>query len=256
VRSLRFSSRTPSAPLWPFRFAGIPRRVGYSRDARGLLLTTRVAPPPRGVAASTVDYYCDLVERGLGIPVPDRRPRLALTDSERAAADAVMEGVRRPYALLVPGGNNPAKRWAPDRFAAVAEWLHRERGMSVVASGSPGEREVLAAIAGQAAVPVTNLAERSIELGALKGIVAGAAIVITNDTGPRHFAAAFGVPTVALFGPTDHRWTRLPGVPERVLIAEPFLPDELIADDRAAFCSIDRIAVGDVIAAASSLLAN
>lgn len=236
------------------RAGGVARRVGYSRDARGLLLTDRVPPPPRGVPASTVDYYCDLVERGLGIPVPNRSPKLALTAEDAAAAERALEGVARPFALLVPGGNNPAKRWPPERFAAVADELAARHGLAIAASGSPGEREVIEAIRLAAKVPVTNLADRAIDLGALKGVVAAARLVITNDTGPRHFAAAFGVPTVALFGPTDHRWTRLPGVPERVLVAEPFLPEELVADDRAAFCAIDRIAVGDVLAAADSLM--
>ncbi len=233
------------------RLAGIPRRVGYARDGRGALLTVRVAPSaerPR----STVDYYCDLLERALGIAVPDRRPRLGLTDEERAAGDAALRDVPRPFAMLVPGGNNPAKRWPPDRFARVAEYL-AVRGLAVVVSGSPGERAVLDAVRQAAACPVFDLSTRSPSLGALKAVVAASSLVVTNDTGPRHLAAAFNVPTVALFGPTDHRWTILPGVPERLVVAEPFLPAELVADDRPNVCRMDRIEVDDVLAAIAAI---
>jgi heptosyltransferase-2 len=237
------------------RLSGVRRRVGYARDGRGWMLTDRVTPPPRGQPASTLDYYCDLVERGLGIDVKDRRPELALAATEREAAQAILAQLQQPYAVLVPGGNNPAKRWPTDRFARVAEHLTERHGLAVLASGSPNEHDVIASIVSQARTPVTTLDGRlDGGLGTLKAIVAGAAIVISNDTGPRHIAAAFAVPTVALFGPTDHRWTVLRDVPERLLVAEPFLPEELVADNRPEFCRIDRISVGDVIDAADRLL--
>ena len=65
------------------RIAGITRRVGYARDGRGRLLTDQIEPPPRSAPASTVDYYCDLVERGFGITIRDRAPELALTPMSR-----------------------------------------------------------------------------------------------------------------------------------------------------------------------------
>lgn len=235
------------------RLSGVPRRIGYARDARGILLTERVAMP-RERPRSTVDFYCNLVERGLGVAVPDRRPRLVATEGDGMAARTLLDALDGPFALLVPGGNNPAKRWPVERFASVAEALRERHGLTTLIAGSPGERALIESIRAACRVPTTSLAERPLGLGALKAIVERAAIVITNDTGPRHFAAAFGRPTVALFGPTDHRWTRLPGVPERIVVAEPFLPEELVADDRPAFCAIDRISVGDVMAHAAELL--
>ncbi len=235
------------------RLAGVRRRVGYARDARGVLLTERV-PMPRERPRSTVDFYCDLVERGLGIAVPDRRPALVATDADRAAARPLFDRLDAPFVLLVPGGNNPAKRWPAERFARVAEVLRERHGLVAFIAGSPGERSLIDAIRAACATPTVSLAEHALGLGALKAIVERAALVITNDTGPRHVAAAFARPTVALFGPTDHRWTRLRGVPERILVAEPFLPAELVADDRATVCAIDRIAVGDVLAHADALL--
>ena len=89
----------------------------------------------------------------------------------------------------------------------------------------------------------------------LKGVIAEARIVITNDTGPRHVAAALGTPVVSLFGPTDPRWTTIDFPMEKVLTAEPFLPSQLTADDHAASCAIERITVADVLAATAQLLA-
>ncbi|MDZ4755943.1 MAG: lipopolysaccharide heptosyltransferase II [Phycisphaerae bacterium] len=237
------------------RISGATRRVGYARDGRGALLTDRVAPPSAR-PTSTVDSYCDLVERGLGVRVADRRPRLGISEADARAAHVALAGLAPPIALLVPGGNNAMKRWPPERFAAVADALVRTRGFTVAVSGSPRESDTLQAVLAAARVPITNLAERTGDLGTLKAIVSSAALVVTNDTGPRHIAAAFAVPTVALFGPTDHRWTTLRDVPEQVLNAEPFLPEELVADDRAAFCRIDRISVGDVVAAIDTVLSR
>jgi len=123
-----------------------------------------------------------------------------------------------------------------------------------VITGSPGEREVLTSVHRAAKTPLIDLSERGVTLGSLKAVIQRAALVITNDTGPRHIAAALGTPVVTLFGPTDHRWTTLHDVRERILLAEPFLPEELVADRFPRACAIEKIAVGDVVVAAESLL--
>lgn len=236
------------------RVAGVPRRVGYRRDGRGWLLSERVAPPSER-PFSTVALYAELLERGLGIDVVDRRPRLAVTTEERLRADALLaELTGKPFALLIPGGNRESKRWPPGRFAAVADALATRYGLAVAMSGSPGERNVLDAVADVARTPILDLAARGIDLPTLKGVVASASLVIGNDTGPRHIALALGRPTITLFGPTDHRWTSVPGSCERLLVAEPFLPEELVADDRSRACAVDRIAIADVLAAAEGLV--
>jgi len=78
--------------------------------------------------------------------------------------------------------------------------------------------------------------------------------MVTNDTGPRHLAVALGVPTIAIFGPTDHRWTTLPNARERIVVAQPFLPEELVADDHPKACAVDRIPVADVLHAVQATL--
>ena len=99
-----------------------------------------------------------------------------------------------------------------------------------------------------------NLADGGLSLENLRGVVATCDVLLCNDTGPRHLAIATGTPTIALFGPTDHRWTLIPGAKERLLLAEPFLDADHVADRHPDACRIDRIAVGDVVHATTTTL--
>ncbi|MCP3903305.1 MAG: lipopolysaccharide heptosyltransferase II [Planctomycetes bacterium] len=236
------------------RLAGIPVRIGYERDGRRGLLTERLAVERSATPTPMVDYFARLASFALHAEIDDTRLELAVTDDQRAAAAELLDGVDEPFAVLNPGANDPAKRWPAERVARVADALRNRHGLRCVVSGSPGEHTVLEAVVAAAETDVENLAARGITLGSLKGVVERAALMITNDTGPRHIAAALGTPTVALFGPTDHRWTTLNVPCERLLLAEPFLPEELIADRHARLCTIDRISVEDVLAAAAGIL--
>jgi heptosyltransferase-2 len=264
------------------RIAGIPRRVGYNRDGRGFLLTEKLVTPRRGDGAYAIipacRYYLDAAESLLhehiprynalsATPIPLAFPPgtfMELGSSERqrlAAADVLRKAGVTPgtrYAVLNPGGNNPAKRWPAARFAALADHLHARHGLKILVNGSPAEAEVIQALidAAKVARPV-SLAACGSTLGSLKSVVAGAALMVTNDTGPRHIAAAMGTPLVSLFGPTDHRWTIIPtrpGAPERIIVADPSLPDHESANDHPERCAIDRIAIETVIAAADDVL--
>lgn len=259
------------------RIAGVPERIGYDRDGRGLLLTRRLAPPKRAdgsyAPVPAVDYYLAL-SRAFLTPLSQGQPsgpmELAVVPEDDAAAETVLAkaGVQpgERFAILNPGGNNPAKRWPADRFAAIAARLRQSMGLRVLVNGSPGEAALTEEIAAAAStllgtggdVPaVASLASLGITIGSLKGVVRQAALMVTNDTGPRHIAAAFGVPLVSLFGPTDHRWTTIPtrpGGPEAVLLADPTLPEELMADDHPERCRVDRIEIESVWAAVERVL--
>jgi heptosyltransferase-2 len=235
------------------RLAGTPVRVGYRRDGRGPLLTHALDPPPPGPVPA-VDYYRRLAGWAFGRDDPDPAVELATTPEEEAAADRLLEPVSGPFVVLNPGANRADKRWPAARFAAVADRLAAACGTASVVTGAPREADLARAVAEAARTPVTDLVARGVTLGPLKAVLRRAALLVTNDTGPRHLAAALGTPAVALFGPTDHRWTTLTGANERILLAEPFLPDGLEADRHADACPIDRIAVGDVVSASRDLL--
>lgn len=235
--------------------AGARVRVGYRRAGRGPLLSHGLARPPGRGPVAALDYYASLARFALGLDHVDTRMELAVTETQRTEAGRLLQGVPRPLVVLCPGANRTAKRWPAERFAAVADELATRHGLAVVATGSPAERPVIARVMAAARTPVVDLIGQGVTLGALKGIIAEARLMITNDTGPRHIAAALGTPTVSLFGPTDPRWTTIDSPCEKILVAEPFLPAELVADDHPTGCVIGRITVGDVLSAAGQLLA-
>ncbi len=234
--------------------AGARVRVGYRRAGRGPLLSHGLARPPGRGPVAAVDYYATLARFALDLDHLDTRMELAVTETQRAEAGRLLEGVARPFVVLCPGANRTDKRWPAERFAALADELATRHGLAVVATGSPTERPVIARVTAAVRAPVTDLSAQGVTLGALKGVIAQARIMITNDTGPRHIAAALGTPTVSLFGPTDPRWTSIDSPCEKILVAEPFLPAELVADDHPTGCVIGRITVADVLAAAGQLL--
>jgi len=266
------------------RIAGIPRRMGYDRDARGLLLTDRLEAPRRAdgtwAPVPAAAYYFNAARRllqmggrdggGPGDPfaLPDVRMELATTpDQERAGVELLARaGIApdAPMAILNPGGNNPAKRWPAERFAALGRELALGHGLSILVSGSPGEKELTSRIAAEVGLGirdggprVADLASLGVELGSLKAVIRRCRLMVTNDTGPRHIAAAFGVPVVSLFGPTDPRWTTIPVAPgaEAELVVDPTLPEALVADDYPDRCRVERIELSAVIEAAKGLLA-
>lgn len=250
------------------RIAGIPRRIGYDRDVRGLLLTDRLVPPTRPDGRRSpvpaVTYYQSLAARTLGIPdaalsQSENQLSLCVTAADAANASEILARASvsdtAPRVILNPGGNNPAKRWPVDRFAALARHLHETHGLSVFLNGSPGEAELIDAIAAKSGVPSVCLPRLGITIGSLKRLIKGSALMVTNDTGPRHIAAAFNVPLVSLFGPTDPRWTTIVApAGETILTADPSLPESEVADDHPARCSIDRISLESVREAADRAL--
>jgi heptosyltransferase-2 len=186
--------------------AGIPNRYGYATDGRSLLLTHRVPLTPKIRRKHQAHYYLELL-RPLGIPVEPEPPMLRTTPGEDAEA---IEHLRAfgvdPMKVLI--GLNPgsiygtAKRWLPERFAEVADRVAAEHGGVVLIFGGRGEEELGAAIAGMMTVPTLVLSGRT-TVRRLMALIKQCRLFITNDTGPMHIATAFGVPTVAIFGPTD-----------------------------------------------------
>ena len=124
-------------------------------------------------------------------------PRLAVTEADVAEAAAVLGEPRGPRIALHPGASDPRRRWPVDRFAEVAGRLAAD-GYDVVVTGTMAERELADRVVALARLPVRSLAGQ-LSLGGLAGLLAGCDLVVSNDTGPVHLAAAVDTPTVGIF---------------------------------------------------------
>lgn len=235
----------------------VPRRTGFPTDMRGLLLTDRIKRTPSTM--NTAFMYGDLAAWWTGNRPATSTPRLVVTNADASEADRLIEAPlhpKQPLIILNPGANRTDKRWPAERFVELARRMisRAPTGSAplVAVNGSSGEAELCSSIAGQTGG--IDLVSRGVTLGALKALLQRAALLVTNDTGPRHIAAAFGTPTLSFFGPTDCRWTPTDYPHERIMIADPFLEDGLIANDHPLRCALTRIPVGDASIAAESLL--
>ncbi len=213
------------------RMAGIPRRIGYDRDGRGGLLTDRLLPrrsQGRFVPVPAVEYYLGL-PRYLGALDPETRMEVFTRPDHDQKAASILEKAGyapndpRPLVLLNPGANyGDAKMWYPDRFAAVGDRCARELGAVIAISGAPRERGILDEVIAAMKSPVLDLPRLGSDLSLLKSMVKRAKLMVTNDTGPRHIAAALGVPVVTIFGPTDPAWTDIGFADERQVMVKVF----------------------------------
>ena len=121
-------------------------------------------------------------------------------DAEESVSDLLeSHGIRGNYAVLIPGSAHPDKCWPPERFAQLADRISSEYNFSIVATGSASEAGIAEKIREKAAVPIANLAGQT-SLSELVALLKRAGLVVSNDTGPGHIAAALGMPLVLMFG--------------------------------------------------------
>lgn len=192
--------------------AGIPRRVGYNTQGRGLLLTTAVVQDRSTRGLHHVDYYRALLG-ALAWDQGDRAPTLFLSSQTEERAEALLEeeGVGSQEALVAfnPGSTyGSAKRWPADRYAALADRLIADLGVKVLLTGAKGDGAVAGAVRSYARYPqrVIDLTGRT-DIQLFAAVLKRCAVFVTNDTGAMHVGAAIGVPVVSIFGPTDPRTT-------------------------------------------------
>jgi heptosyltransferase II len=211
--------------------AGIPQRIGYARDGRGLLLThaCRIDPSVREVHQAY--YYLGILSEMGWLPgrLWERNDyqisiQVAVKDADSASAREILHstGIQEGDTVI---GVNPgafygaAKRWFPDRYAAVADGLAKECNARIVIFGSSNDRHVAEEVAAGMNHKPVILAGRT-TLGQLMALIQECRLLITNDSGPMHLAAALNVPQLAIFGSTSEIATG-PLSPDAVVIKYP-----------------------------------
>jgi lipopolysaccharide heptosyltransferase II len=236
---------------------GAPVRAGLD-NGRGLFLT-HAARDLGFDAAHETEYWLRVVDaltapartphpmanwplgcgRRSSAPLPDARegenlptPTFIVPDTARAAAGGLLrEGLREvgldpdgPLLAIHPGSGaySVARRWYPERFAAVADSLSERHGLGVVVVGTADERALADEVLGHMRRPGVNLAGRT-SLDELGGVLRRCALLVGNDSGVGHLASAVGTPVVAVFGPFNHHTWRPLGR-SVVVRATPALP--------------------------------
>jgi heptosyltransferase-2 len=208
---------------WMARLARIPVRIGYARDGRSFLLGEAVEPPLASACGHQVNYYLQLLFRAGVIDPPPAvdEIRLRLTDPERHWAAKKLDslGLNGPRFLigLHPGASfGPAKRWMPERFAALGDRLMGALNADVIIFGSAEERPLAEQIA-RTMEHTPTVAAGETSLRQLLALMARCRLMVTNDSGPMHLAAGLGVPLVAIFGSTNERATGPVGARVRIV---------------------------------------
>ena len=202
-----------SAAALAFRGGG-RSRVGFAGTFRRLLLTDVLPVAREGLERPPPVAYL-AIGTAIGLPPQPLQLELATTRDDERRAEEVLSTL---FPGRDPGGGDPlvvlndnssngtARAWGVERHAALARLLvERVPGACVLVHCGPGDREPARAIVTQAAHPrVAGLGDvAELPLGLSKAVYRRAALSVTSDSGPRHIGAAFGVPTVALLGPTD-----------------------------------------------------
>jgi len=198
--------RSPLISLLPY-LGGVPQRVGLDSQGRGFSLTVGV--PVAGLKHEA-DLYLDTV-RAVGIEVNEPRLEFYPTDEDRRHVAEMLRAVpQAPLVVIHPaGGSNPgmilsAKRWPPQRFAALADRLIEERGAQVFLVGGPDDGPIAAAIKEGMRQESCDLTGQ-LTFGQLGALLERCDLFIGHDTGAMHLAVAVGAPVVAIFGPSDPR---------------------------------------------------
>jgi len=207
---------TPDERLFGARLvgrSGAPWRIGFGRAAREVFFTLR--GPQARTDRHLVDLHRELL-RAIGVADPAGEPALVVTPPERAAAMARLAalGAAAPRVLVHPGAHEESQRWAPEQYAETIARLTERAGAACLVAAGPGEEGLARRIAD---LTPDALALGTLSVRELMAVMSACHLFVGNNSGPLHVAAALGVPTVSVSGPTDPRRFAPRGGEHRVL---------------------------------------
>ena len=197
--------------LWAWA-SGAKRTLGYARNGRSLLLTDSIPAPSQSVPHPVLDEMLQLVGQ-LGCRSLSRKMELATLPRDEEQLAAFWQ--RHPAAdsenvvcLNTGGAFGAAKDWPVESFTQLARRLAVELDRTVLVLCGPNERAIAQQVVHEAAHPqVVSLANEPLGIGLTKAAIRRSRLLVTTDSGPRHFATAFDVPCLTLFGPTHIAWS-------------------------------------------------
>lgn len=187
--------------------SGARVRVGPERKTRGRLYTNTVRDD--GTPKSAVAFHNQSIAAA-GIPPSAERTELFLSSDERREARIYLQWLggapapvdpSKPIVCLHPGATWPAKRWLPERFGELADLVRARLGAQVIITAGPADRETTAAVLRHSTASLNVL--HALPLRQLAAVLSHCSVVVSNDAGPMHIAAALGVPTIGIFGPGE-----------------------------------------------------
>ena len=213
---------------WPVFLARIKHRIGYRRSGRTPLLTAHWPRPRVGEGGKKAPYptkllYLDLAKKlgadgdgplKLGVSARDNEIVAAWMQEHGIADDEPLVG------LCVGAAYGPSKVWPARHFAAVADHVAETYGARPVVLCAPGEEQLGAEVAALATRPLIDTGPAPLPIDGLKALIARSRALVTNDTGPRHIAAALGTPVVCLLGPMPAEYTDM-DVERQIVLREP-----------------------------------
>ncbi len=258
----------PAMVAWAAR---VPVRAGYATDGRRPLLTHSLNVPEWRGARHEVFYYLNIVaeleclltgatqvEAASSSEWAELRLDLRVSIERQHEAREILRrhGAKfdRPLVVLCPGSTNSrAKRWPAERFAALANQLVEEAGAEVALIGAPEERDVSQEVASLTRHRLLILTGET-SLAQTVALLSVCNLLITNDTGPAHIAAAINLPTLVIFGPTDPVTTRPYSAVAEVVRQPPVCAPCMLRD-----CPIDHrcmtaITPADIFARATHII--
>ncbi|MCX7010466.1 MAG: lipopolysaccharide heptosyltransferase II [Kiritimatiellaeota bacterium] len=238
------------AALLPW-LAVVPERIGLAGHWRSALLTQVVTPPlAEAHRHQAWEYAAILAPHTQALPTP----QLTIPSATIGSAAKKIASLPRPLIGIMPGAaRGPVKRWPAERFAGAAKTVHAKLGGSVVIMGGAGDAEACAAVAAGVGAGVLNLAGAT-ALGEWAALLAECGLVLCNDSGGMHLAAAVGVPVVAVFGITDPTRTGPLGVRCRVVQRSAVRDRAVPRESAAAVAALAAVSVQEVVAAALALM--
>ncbi|MGD9300395.1 MAG: lipopolysaccharide heptosyltransferase II [Desulfobacterales bacterium] len=197
------------------KLGGVRQIYGYRRNGRNVLLSGGPLPLRdhghiRPVAM--VDYYLEIC-RWLKLTIdPGKKPRLYISESLQQRGERLLDsyGISSDDTVigLNPGAHYGASKcWPPEYFARLAELLEQRWNCRLLLFVGPGEETIGNKIVQLSRANIINTGADNVDLALLKPLIQRCRLLVTNDTGPRHYAVAFDIPVVVIMGPTDPRYT-------------------------------------------------